>query len=294
MPTYKGNVGHLMQHWTLCELLNIAQRQGAPGLNFIDAHAMAPLARTKEHWDDEQFNRVEAQVQRDHGPGHVWASKYEWAWHHLTPSIGYPNSAVFVEKVWRGSFALSLCEVDPTTIEELESWQDRVGRLARCQNAKICRGDWRGSFARALRTLDEVNLPDGSLTLVSFDPYLISRHPRPNQRDDRQSGTVYPQDLREVRNQLSGFDGKVIIYLPTYSAQNNPQPEVLRKVDEKLTQDPNGFRREAQVRVDGNMMSLIYTRGFDPSGDWSRRLRRLPYDFTRWFNQATAPDPPPA
>lgn len=28
MPTCKGNVGNLMQHWTLCELLNIAQQRG--------------------------------------------------------------------------------------------------------------------------------------------------------------------------------------------------------------------------------------------------------------------------
>ena len=41
MPTYKGNVGNFMQHSTLCEMLNIAHGQGAPGLNFIDAHAMA-------------------------------------------------------------------------------------------------------------------------------------------------------------------------------------------------------------------------------------------------------------
>ena len=44
MTTYKGNSGHLMQHWTLCELVNIADNQGVPGLNFIDAHAMAPSA----------------------------------------------------------------------------------------------------------------------------------------------------------------------------------------------------------------------------------------------------------
>ena len=27
MGEYKGNVGHLMQHWTLCELLTVADLQ---------------------------------------------------------------------------------------------------------------------------------------------------------------------------------------------------------------------------------------------------------------------------
>ena len=100
MPTYKGNVGNLMQHWTLCELLEIAQRQGAPGLNFIDAHAMAPLARQQEPpvRVDGRFNLVANRVQHPQEPNHVWASAYECAWHHLAPSVGYPNSAVFGEK----------------------------------------------------------------------------------------------------------------------------------------------------------------------------------------------------
>ncbi len=47
MSTYKGNVGNLMQHWTLCELLSIAGESEVTGLSFIDAHAMVPLARER-------------------------------------------------------------------------------------------------------------------------------------------------------------------------------------------------------------------------------------------------------
>ena len=43
MGTYKGNVVHFMQHWTLCELLNVASNHVA-GLNYVDAYAMAPWA----------------------------------------------------------------------------------------------------------------------------------------------------------------------------------------------------------------------------------------------------------
>ena len=43
MSTYMGNAGHLMQHWTLCKVLSIANNH-VTGLNYIDAHAMAPWA----------------------------------------------------------------------------------------------------------------------------------------------------------------------------------------------------------------------------------------------------------
>ena len=45
MCKYKGNDGNLMQHWTLCEMLTVAQRH-ASCLTCVDAHAMAPAAET--------------------------------------------------------------------------------------------------------------------------------------------------------------------------------------------------------------------------------------------------------
>ena len=47
MPTYKGNKGNLLQHWVLCELLSAA-REHVSRLQFIDAHAMAPVAEKQE------------------------------------------------------------------------------------------------------------------------------------------------------------------------------------------------------------------------------------------------------
>lgn len=59
MGTYKGNAGNLMQHWTLCELLVIAGKHTSE-LSFIDAHAMAPLAREgKTGKQDKWFTRVQ-------------------------------------------------------------------------------------------------------------------------------------------------------------------------------------------------------------------------------------------
>ena len=88
MTTYKGNTGNLVQHWTLCELLDIAGKHTSR-LNFIDAHAMAPLARERTS-SDPKFSRVQEGL-----PGQK--SAYEKAWRRLAlHGEGYPNSAAFV------------------------------------------------------------------------------------------------------------------------------------------------------------------------------------------------------
>ena len=279
MPTYKGNVGNLMQHWTLCELLNIAQDRGIPGLNFIDAHAMAPLARTKDS-PDGRFNHVEARVQQPHEPDHEWASKYEWAWHHLAPSVGYPNSAVFVERIWTREFSLSLCELDWSTIAELGTWRDRVRKLARCKNAEIFQGDWRGSFAQLPFGPANVKLPPGSLTLVSLDPYVCSRrrHPRlpgPN---------IYPEDVDSVLHALENIDSPAIVQLSSYTANGGNTPDRVIDCYEPI-RVATGFDLSARVSVPnngyrGDMMSLVYSKGVH--GDWLAELRDLPDRFSDW------------
>ena len=276
MPTYKGNDGNLMQHWTLCELVNIAVDNGAPGLHFIDAHAMAPLARQKEH-SDGRFNRAEFRVQRDHSPDHKWASKYEWAWHHLAPSVGYPNSAVFVEKVWESTLSLLLCETDGPTIAELELWRDRICNSERCAKVTVAPGDWRNTFVTGLPNPAEVGLLPGSLTLLSFDPYYISRHGRPNPPGPN----IYAEDLRCVRNQLNDVDGRIVIQFSTYTPQNNPLKKIMDMADGILTLGPDGFTREARTRVGDRMMSLVYTRGLDDG--WHRKLQGLPDCFQTWL-----------
>ena len=215
MPTYKGNVGHLMQHWTLCELVRIAGKREIPGLNFIDAHAMAPLAREKDPRGrfKARFNLAEASVQNPHEPNHQWESKYEWAWHHLAPIVGYPNSAAFVEKVWKSRFSLLLCEVDWPTIAEVGPWCHRVRNLERCTNAELFIGDWRDRFAPGLPNPADVGLDLDSLTLVSFDPDMYY----PNDPRDVNLRNLYPNDLQTTLNALGNVEGAVIILLSTYS-----------------------------------------------------------------------------
>lgn len=92
MGTYKGNAGNLMQHWTLSEILETAQRCGISELNYIDAHAMAPLAMPKNPAEiDPSFAQVKHNL-----PGQN--SRYEKEWHHLVAQDQdeYPSSAAFV------------------------------------------------------------------------------------------------------------------------------------------------------------------------------------------------------
>ena len=226
MPTYMGNVGHLMQHWTLCRLLTFAAYQDIPGLNFIDAYAMAPLARVMVRWQpDVQFGAV-----RDGLPGQK--SAYERAWHHLAPSVGYPNSAAFVEKVWQRNFALLLCETDWPTIAELGEWCDSVRRLDRCKAAELSPGDWRNRFDKGLPSPSGVGLLDGSLTLVSFDP------DRYEFAADNNGRRLHPDDLREtVLPALENMEGSILVHLPTYAPpQNGTLDDVIASVDPLMEQ----------------------------------------------------------
>ncbi len=271
MPTYKGNAGHLMQHWTLCELLHIAHNQGVQGLSFIDAHAMAPLAITRED-NNDRFDHV-----RDGLPGR--RSVYERAWHHQAPKAGYPNSAAFVDQVWQGDFSLLLCETDQATIAELDPWLEVVDRSNRCMNAELYPGNWRDKFRlpEGLPNPTDLGLSDGSLTLVSFDPYMYNRNHQYAVMADPEEGNLYPDDVRLARNVLHQLTGGIVIQLSTYSAMdNNRQPAVTFSLDQILLL--NNFDRHEPVVLDGNMMSLVYTRNVP----WANELVDLPVRFNEW------------
>ena len=268
MGTYKGNAGHLMQHWTLCELLTAAGRHDTPGLNYIDAHAMAPLARVREK-ANRRFDIVQQRVQVCLPDPHF---AYEHAWHHLKPNEGYPNSAAFVREVWKGQVSMLLCETDECTVTDLKAWVHGRAR------AEIAEGDWRDRFDKGLPSPSKVGLPDGSLTLVSFDPDMYDRR----RLDARNPRNLYPGDLELTLRALDRVGGGVLIQLSTYSrgrGNENPQPAVIDSVDAILME--GGFTLASVVRLNGNMMSLVYALNVA----WWAQLENLPDRFTRWLNE---------
>lgn len=270
MPDYKGNAGHLMQHWTLCELLDIAQKKQTPGLSFIDAHAMAPLA-DKRRRANAAFDRARVCPPNER-------SVYQRAWHYLAPISGYPNSAAFVNRVWENHFSLLLCETDQSTIDELLPWVGGVRNLQMCTYAELFPGDWRGTINKEQVNHAAEGSPEGSVTLVSFDPDMYYPIPPANATNRN----LYPDDLTQTLAALEIVNGGVIIQMSTYSRGRRneaPQNEVIHSANEILT--GGGFDPAVVVRLNGDMMSLIYARQVPYS--WAAQLEDLPQRFTYWI-----------
>ena len=268
MGTYKGNAGHLMQHWTLCELLTAAGRHDTPGLNYIDAHAMAPLAMVREK-ANRRFDIVQQRVQVCLPNPHF---AYEHAWHHLKLNEGFPNSAAFVREVWKGQVSMLLCETDECTVTDLKAWVHGRAR------AEIAKGDWRDRFDKGLPSPSKVGLPDGSLTLVSFDPNKYNVRGQHGQEDP----DLYPDDINLAVGKMDALSGGILIQLSTYSrgrGNENPQQAVIASIDAILV--GGGFNRAVVVWLNGDMMSLVYARNVL----WSAELANLPDRFTRWLNE---------
>ena len=230
---------------------------------------------------DDQFDSV-----RERLPGQQ--SPYEWAWHHLAPSVGYPNSAVFAEKVWQRDFALLLCEIDWPTIAELGQWCDSVRRLDRCKTAELFPGDWRNRFAKGLPSSTEVGLLDGSLTLVSFDPDWCDSTRQFADGQGVNGRRVYPDDFCRTLAALKDVKGPFIIQLSTYNSSSGGNRRIQnRPTHEDVAQSVNGilhnhgFERCVEVRLDDKMMSLVCARNIPRP--WVDELADLPRRFRKWL-----------
>lgn len=277
MPTYMGNSGHLMQHWTLCEIVNTADKENVPGLSFIDAYAMAPLARRRRR-QDKRFDRA-----RDGQPDQ--SSVYERAWKQLDPNAGYPNSAAFVNQVWERDFSILLCEIDPATITVLNTWLSQVQAQPRCKRAEVFPGDWLDRFANGLPTPSQVELPNDSLTLISFDPDRY--YPKsPGSESER---ILYPRDLQMTLKALKGLNDETIIQLSTYSLGSGrgdgkvSQDEIITSANKILESD--GFKPAIEVKLGDVMRSLVFTR----SVPWSDQLKSMPDRFNDWLKGFDTP-----
>ncbi len=268
MPTYFGNAGHLMQHWTLCELVNIADKQSVPGLNYIDAHAMAPVALRRVR-DDAHFNMV-----RDNLPGQ--RSPYELAWDALltgdAQNRSYPNSANFVQYIWSRNFSMLLCDTDFPTVTVLNDWLPSVKNNPNCKKVEVYPGDWLYRFDKGLPSPTDAELQEGSLTLISFDPYKYDIN-----QGRYNSGDVHEDDLERTLTALENVNGGIIIQISTYSTGGgNPQNAVVASVDRILRK--GRFTLAAKVMLNQEMMSLVYARDIS----WWAELAKLPDRFERW------------
>ena len=262
MNPYRGNIGNLMQHWTFCEILAISNRY-SKSIGIIDAHAMAPLANFRPKIDQyaPPFDRVAASL-----PGQK--SVYENAWAQLaqSPANGYPNSANFLYAVWEGDADMILCETREETVLSLQLWAKGEGSKNR-RHASVSPGDWRG-IMHSVRTMNS------DFLLLSFDPYMISRHENPEHFDP---GNMYPGDFDLVGKFINAMDRPTIVQFSTYSANgDNSQDDVVPMVEHRVAEC--GLVRRTTVTANGNMMSMIFTRNVP----WAEEFGTLGFRFHAW------------
>lgn len=268
MPTYKGNRGNLLQHWVLVEVIGAIREaiEPAQGICFIDAHAMSPYARRDPSpgRTAAEFDRVALDL-----PGQ--GSAYERAWHELRQGrCRYPSSAALVRHLWRAPLNLELCEADKATADEICEWQQTLGDDA---SLEIHRGDWRARFRRGFPR-------DFAAHLISFDPYMFDRH---GPAISPKLGNMCPDDISTVGAALQALGERVVLQLSTYSANNaNSQEDVIATLEPAFASA--GVKLVEKVRVDGNMMSLIFARGIPQI-----REAKLQQRFTDWLEHASSP-----
>lgn len=269
MGTFKGNKGNLVQHWTLCELLLIANCHHA-SLNYIDAHSMAPLAAERK-----DGNPVFGGVQDNRTAGQ---SAYEKAWASLAPppSDAYPNSANFVQHLWRGDLSMLLCEKDEGIAAGLEAWVTGLRQSGRLHSGKVHCGDWRDQFRQSLPSPADVGLPGDALTLVSFDPDLVSKSLGRGNKDGRK---IYPKDLDTIGEALAKVEGAVVVQMSTYSVNGGNSQKVIAPLVEKHL-GVCGFKYVAKTRTGCDMMSLVYARDVG----WAEQLNGLGDRFDEWLS----------
>lgn len=270
MPTYKGNRGNLMQHWVLVELITILRNLSTPPvprLCFIDAHAMAPCAARHPFPGQtaQDFDAV-----RDALPGQ--RSPYELIWLDCASEdcTRYPSSAVLVRAAWDRPLDMVLCEHDADTAQAVRSWFDTLDPVE--TSHELYRGDWRDRFRRGIPA-------DMAAYLFSFDPYMFDRH-GPGRNPS--PGNMYPRDLLRIGAALIELPPRpTTVQLSTYSANNgNRQDDVISTVHPFF--DAAGFSLVSIVCADGNMMSLVFSRGMPDS----TAFRDLPERFEFWFAAA--------
>lgn len=192
MPSYRGNIGNLLQHWVLCELIERSHRHW-DRLRFVDAYSMAPLAteRFKPGSSGHLFDHARDRVKTD--------SIYEQAWGTIVgDGEGYPNSAAFVDALWPGRYSMLLCEDDRATVIDLRTWALQKESKPNCLGVRVALGDWRKTFERG-------GWQSEDLTVQSFDPDMLNRHGSDNGRNMTPSDLALVARTIERGHRIAGY-----------------------------------------------------------------------------------------
>ncbi len=261
MGLCKGNRGNLLQHWVLCELLHRLAQRDFKHLSLTCTHSMAPwsVPERLEEEDDHRCRRV-FNVARTREAAER-GSVFEEAWFALSPGAGrpYPSSAALVQHVWRSKLSLTLCEASLPVADEIDGWLGSREVRARIAHSALLRGDWRGAATGPL-FLD----PDADCLYIEMDPYRYDSR-RKGVRKQTDTATVYPEDLTLLTHIVDAEERPIILQLSSFSAQNGNSPRVI-EASVRGVLEPCRFVFREIVAVDGQMLSLIFTRDVVISG----------------------------
>jgi hypothetical protein len=263
MPQYRGNIGNLLQHWVLCDLVKQSNAHWAE-IRFVDAYSMAPFAT-------ERFKPGLSGYIFDHARDRaVFDSDYEDTWRRIGAlKPGYPNSAAFLTALWRGKYSLLLCEWDGATVDELQLWKPELESRPDCIEMDIAPGDWRNRFQQGVSQSDQ-------LTLMSFDPDMFNR------KGSKSGRNMTPADLEVIARAVMQIPGPVVIQLSTYDVNDdNSQRDVEPAIVAGL--HAAGLTLNAVVKADGKMMSLVLGRFSNTT--FGEGLSTMPVRFESWLQR---------
>lgn len=258
MPTYKGNIGNLLQHWVFVELVELLKGSHCNDLCYFDAYSMSPFAKRESNTKPNIFDEVKDQLSKK-------KSNFEIAWNELSNNyVEYPSSAMFLNHIWQKPLNLILCESDSASAKEIEDWKNGLGNN---REFEIWPADWKKRLI--------LGLPEGNgAYFLSFDPYMFER----NFVSKQKNGNMYTSDLAIIAKaitKISKPEIPIIIQLSTYSANNsNSQTDVIDTITAELC---SSGLQISHVSADGNNMSLVLYQNIDAS-----RIQALGNIFNNW------------
>lgn len=274
MGLCRGNAGNLMQHWVLAESLSELQRHLPTNahLIFVASHSMAPWSVPREL---PHPNAGETRPQFDRARLGLGApvSCYEEAWSALSCRAGlpYPSSALFAREVWSGPLAVTLCEANDDTADEIAGWLSLPETQARILG-ELCRGDWRARFEQG------IDATGANAIFIEMDPMRFEHNPQPIGRADR--AVLFAEDLELVVEAVQGIEQPVVVQISSFSANNNNPHHLTEPVIvEALAR--GGFVRMGRAEANGNMMSLVFGRNV---GLWDGDAQPLAFRFSEWLH----------
>lgn len=255
MGMCKGNRGNLMQHWTLCECLCELENT-YKSLHFITTHSMAPWSiagrKEPEGLCRTTFNRAGTRLANLQQP-----TAYEVSWARVTGPNGipYPSSCVIAADTWNGELTCTLCEADFNNANEIDGWLGLPSTQERVQHSVLLRGDW-----RAAAVSPEFLRSESQCVYLESDPMRYDNRDAAN-RKSKDPQSMYPEDIDLLGQQVASIDCPLLVHISSFSTQNNIIPLDTQRDSIADRFQPFGIVLHAEVRVNMQMASWVFTRG---------------------------------